>query len=298
MVAAEKRRLVVAFDGTDVGEDALAFGVWLAEAVDDVPLVVDVFPEDPVPVLPGIGSEWLGEMRSNAESVLDRARRLLGGRLPAEFRAVAASSAARGLDRVATEVSADMIVLGSTHRGALRRTAVGKTADRLLQGSSVPVLVAPRGTRDRLLPEPEVIGCAYVPTPEGELALQRAADLAGRSGALLKIFTVVAHRVEIPDQDQDRERAIIDHARAGIQDAVEKARASLPPSVKAEVVLLEGGVVDSLSSLDCTDCQVLVCGSRGYGPVGRVLLGGVSGRLIRRALCPVMVVPRDARERD
>jgi nucleotide-binding universal stress UspA family protein len=298
MAAAHTRRLVVAFDGTDVGEDALAFGSWLAEATGDVPLVVDVYPEDPVPVLPGIGSQWLGEMRSNAELVLDKARRLLGGRLEAEFRAVAASSAARGLDRVATEVSADMIVLGSTHRGVLRRTGIGKTADRLLQGSSTPVIVAPRGTRDRLLPEPETIGCAYVPTPEGELALRRAADLAERSGALLKIFSVVAHGVEIPDRDRDRDQALVDQARSGIEQAVERARSSLPAHVKAETVLLEGGVVDSLSSIDCTEVQLLVCGSRGYGPVGRVLLGGVSGRLVRRALCPVMVVPRDAVDRD
>ena len=40
------------------------------------------------------------------------------------------------------------------------------------------------------------------------------------------------------------------------------------------------------------DVDVLVCGSRGYGPVRRVLLGGVAARLIRRAAAPVVVVPR------
>jgi nucleotide-binding universal stress UspA family protein len=40
------------------------------------------------------------------------------------------------------------------------------------------------------------------------------------------------------------------------------------------------------------DVDVLVCGSRGYGPVRRVLLGGVSSPLIRRAQLPVTVVPR------
>jgi nucleotide-binding universal stress UspA family protein len=37
---------------------------------------------------------------------------------------------------------------------------------------------------------------------------------------------------------------------------------------------------------------MLVCGSRGYGPIRRVLLGGVSARLVRRSRLPVMVVPR------
>jgi nucleotide-binding universal stress UspA family protein len=40
------------------------------------------------------------------------------------------------------------------------------------------------------------------------------------------------------------------------------------------------------------DVDLLVCGSRGYGPIGSVLLGGVSRRLLHRAACPVIVVPR------
>ena len=40
------------------------------------------------------------------------------------------------------------------------------------------------------------------------------------------------------------------------------------------------------------DVDLLVCGSRGYGPFGSVFLGGVSRRLVHRAACPVIVVPR------
>ena len=37
--------------------------------------------------------------------------------------------------------------------------------------------------------------------------------------------------------------------------------------------------------------DLLVVGSRGYGPVGAVLLGEVSGRLVEAAMCPVLIVP-------
>jgi nucleotide-binding universal stress UspA family protein len=37
---------------------------------------------------------------------------------------------------------------------------------------------------------------------------------------------------------------------------------------------------------------VLVSGSRGYGPVRAVLTGGVTGRVLRDAACPVIVLPR------
>jgi nucleotide-binding universal stress UspA family protein len=40
------------------------------------------------------------------------------------------------------------------------------------------------------------------------------------------------------------------------------------------------------------DADLLVCGSRAYGPLRRVLLGGVSSRLLRRSALPLLVVPR------
>ena len=51
-----------------------------------------------------------------------------------------------------------------------------------------------------------------------------------------------------------------------------------------------GDVVETLSELD--DVDVLFCGSRGYGPARRVLLGGVSTRLVRGARRPLVLVPR------
>jgi hypothetical protein len=38
--------------------------------------------------------------------------------------------------------------------------------------------------------------------------------------------------------------------------------------------------------------DLLVCGSRGYGPKRAVLLGGVSRRIVAEARCPVIVLAR------
>ena len=40
--------------------------------------------------------------------------------------------------------------------------------------------------------------------------------------------------------------------------------------------------------------DLLICGSRGYGPTRAVLLGGVSRRVSSEAHCPVIVLPRGA----
>ena len=38
--------------------------------------------------------------------------------------------------------------------------------------------------------------------------------------------------------------------------------------------------------------DLLVMGSRAYGPMRAVMLGGVSRRVMTRAACPVLVLPR------
>jgi nucleotide-binding universal stress UspA family protein len=63
-----------------------------------------------------------------------------------------------------------------------------------------------------------------------------------------------------------------------------------------EIRVLEGAPLDHLAE-QSRELDLLVVGSRGYGPLRRVLLGGVSGALLQTAACPVVVVPRRARER-
>jgi len=289
-----KAQIVVAFDNSSGAADALALASWLARSTGNPLLVVAVYPKEAVPVLPGIGSDWLKEVKDTATDALTTARRLLGDQ-PADFRSVGATSSARGLDSVAERVNAAMIVVGSSGHGPGRRVRNNHTANRLFHGASAPVLIAPRGTRDQVLPPASHIGCAFLPSKEGRSALRHAAGIARASGAQLDVFTVVAHAAETQLADPQAEKAYLKQARGTFAEELDKAVASVRGSVDAAAHLLEGDPVDALAALDERDCQLLVCGSRGYGPVRRVLLGGVSERLVRRAACPVMVVPRGAR---
>ena len=80
--------------------------------------------------------------------------------------------------------------------------------------------------------------------------------------------------------------------RQDYQEALDRALAGLPDGVQATGELLYGEVVDELSMVGERGADLLVCGSRGYGPVRRVLLGTVSSALVRQASVPVLVVPR------
>jgi nucleotide-binding universal stress UspA family protein len=138
------------------------------------------------------------------------------------------------------------------------------------------------------------IGVAYVDTRDGREALRTAVRVAQRIPARLTLYSVVGQSSERYSYlvGRTEEQAFLDKARDSFGKALEFAAAGVPPEIETETVLLTGEIVGALAALSSDDVDMLVCGSRGYGPARRVLLGGVSSRLMRRAGLPVAVVPR------
>jgi nucleotide-binding universal stress UspA family protein len=155
--------------------------------------------------------------------------------------------------------------------------------------------VAPKGFAQQGFTAPLVVGVAFLATDEGMDALHVAAVTAARLGARLHLFTAVAEEASVVPWliGRDGETAFARTARDSYQQSLDEAAASIASAtegLEVTATLLVGDVVSMLADLD--DVDLLFCGSRGYGPVRRVLLGGFSSRLVRRALSPVVVVPR------
>jgi nucleotide-binding universal stress UspA family protein len=66
-------------------------------------------------------------------------------------------------------------------------------------------------------------------------------------------------------------------------------------SLRTQVVLADGDPAPQLVER-AEQLSLLVTGSRGYGPVRRAVLGGVSAQVLRALPCPVLVVPRGVGE--
>jgi nucleotide-binding universal stress UspA family protein len=279
--------IVAGVDGTGSGLDAVALAARLSRATGDPLIVACVYPRGHAPS----GDD--DAAREQAAKALEPARELLGG-LTVEYRTTASSSPARGLAELAEEEDAAMTLVGSHRRGPFGRVASGGTAERLLHGSGCPVAVAPRGYRRREQTGLRRIGVAFVDTPDGHEAVRHAAELAARSGLPLTLFSVVSvhHTWFVPEAVRPEEETIPVEVRKDYQEALDRALAGLPDGVKATGELLYGDVVDELSVVGERGVDLLVCGSRGYGPVRRVLLGTVSAALVRQASIPVLVVPR------
>jgi nucleotide-binding universal stress UspA family protein len=266
--------LLIGFDDTPHGHDALAFGLQVAARDGEPVTVATAFPDDERGLLVAVqDSAWVARVRGVAERKLEAARRLVGDRAEVTFRAVGPSSASRGLHELAEEIEPRLLVVGSSEHAALGRIAPGSTVENLLHGSPCPVAVAPRGYRDQQR-EIQSIAVAYDGTPEADQALDFAAEAAQRRDASLRLV------------------AVADASSDALQAKLDEAAGRVPALVKTSTEIITArDVVKTLADLP-GDPDVLVCGSRGYGAVRQVLLGSVSNRLVRNAAYPVVVVPR------
>jgi nucleotide-binding universal stress UspA family protein len=279
--------IVAGVDGTGSGLDAVVLAARLARATGDPLIVACVYPE-------GRRSSFDADaVRGPAAKALEAAG-VLAEEAAAEYRTVPSGSPARGLAELAEQEDAAVVVVGSHRGGAFGRVASGGTAERLLHGSGCPVAVAPRGYRQRVTDKLRRVGVAFVDTPDGHEAVRYAADLAARSGLPLTLFSVVGVHANwfVPEAVRPEEETVPVEVRKDYQEALDRALAGLPDGARATGELLSGEVVDELSMVDERGVDLLVCGSRGYGPFRRVLLGTVSAALVRQASVPVLVVPR------
>jgi nucleotide-binding universal stress UspA family protein len=83
----------------------------------------------------------------------------------------------------------------------------------------------------------------------------------------------------------------IELATASAEDELDAALRGVDVEIGGRVVT--GRTVDELADLSA-HVDLLVVGSRGWGPVRRILVGSTAAHLMREAHCPVIVLPRGA----
>jgi nucleotide-binding universal stress UspA family protein len=287
------RNIIVGYDGTDEAEDALTLASRLAVLKHGRLTLAFAYGGHSIPVQ--IGSAAIGvKMSDEAQAVLDRALNHVPAEIRATTKRLADPSPARALHMLAERQQADVVVLGSTALGPVGRVTVGSIATRLLHGLPCAVAVAPHGF-DKNQPRPiERIGICWDGSAEAELALRAAVELAQATKARLLVLTAI-DRVPVPFPSYpapDVPDYLLD------DDVLDVAMDLIPEGVCASGQRLHGKPAMALSrQAQAENLDVLVSGSRGYGPVGRVLLGGVSSKLMRMAPCPVIVVPRSVSPR-
>lgn len=303
--ASRAGRIVLGHDGGPGGDDAAALAALLAAADGAVHAVIAIpFPprrvgEPPIEPDPGPG-DWdrvKAELEAKGADVLER--RALSQLRTAERRGevVMSDSPSATLTAIGETELPDCIVVGSSRRGRLGTVLIGSTGQKLAHGSAVPVAIAPRGYADSAPERIATIAVGFDGGGESDHALELAASIARRHGAALRIIGVLETTIgegEIIAEAYDAlsGKPVTDRRKQELETRIAESVGAHAEDLSVSVEIERGRVADRLISACDHDADLLVVGSRGYGPLARVLLGSTSSRLAGRAPCPLLVATR------
>ena len=286
--------ILIGVDESTRSEDAIAFGNRLAAVSSAQVVVACAFPFNDA-MRNGSGGGYRLKLAARAEEIAgmmrDRLQGIAADRL--QIRITANPSTAHALHDLAAAGHAELIVVGSSHTGRLGRVAPGSTGERLLHGAPCAVAIVPDGYAANTEQPIRRIGVAYDGSDEATAAVATAVALARAVSAELEIVGVV---VPHPDAASSMMGGAVyvtpqEELDQYVQDDLDAVIAGLPDDIKADSVRLAGDPADQLGERS-ESLDLMLAGSRGYGPLRSVLVGGVSGRLMHTVHCPVIIVPR------
>lgn len=283
-------RIVVGFDESEGSRDALALAKQLGDRLGADLVLVGVVP-------PPVGGSLIPALPANAfTNLVEQAKvglKKAADEFGATYEVVESSSAARGLEELTETLEGDLLVLGCarTDPGTVR---AGHKARVLMQGSRCAIALAPAGF-SKSGGDFGTIGVATDGSPESGQALQAALEVGG-DAAELRLITVATDFADAWGF-WGSTYALSELGEASREQAEQTLSAtaeSLPEGVDATRVMAEGVAAVALREQSAQGLDLLCVGSRGYGPLKRVLLGSVSSELLHEVSCPVLVVPRSA----
>jgi len=277
-------KVMIGIDEQQGGSDAIALARQLVS--DDGQLsLAHVHGGFPL-VGRGYNADFEASERDRAETLLSRIA--AEGGVPSTH-CIGATSVGRGLHQLAETNGADLLVIGSTHRGLLGRVLVGDDTRDALNGAPCAVAVAPAGYARNPTPFGE-IGVAFNGSFESRHAVEVARDLAADCEAKVSAFEAVAFPAYMYSGLAGGIPVLSD-------TSVDEARSRIAELRGVEAHAAFGDPAEELA-LYSASLDLLVVGSRDYGPAGRLVHGSTTHRLARLARCPLLVLTRAARAAD
>lgn len=282
--------IVVGYTATEAGEDAVALGARLAAASGSELEVVVVLPADDRSVITPPDASYDRYLREQAETWLAQATAQIPDSVPHRTNVRFADSFAEGLVAAAQEFGASHIVVGAANGGIRGRHRLGSVATELLHSSTVPVVLAPEGSR-RVDPATGVtrITAAIGTRPGADALLDEATSLASATGAELRLLSLVT--VDLPPSV---DTGVIRVAGAAHADEVlTNARAALTGVGDAEVVVGRGdSIEDAVQHLSWEPGELAIVGSSRLAQPKRLFLGSTAAKMLHELPVPMIVVPR------
>ncbi|MEZ8220432.1 Nucleotide-binding universal stress protein, UspA family [Candidatus Fervidibacteria bacterium JGI MDM2 JNZ-1-D12] len=189
--------------------------------------------------------------------------------------------AAQTIVQTASEVGADLIVLGAHGHTSFREKLLGSTTEQVLQTSPVPVLFV----RERCEPKfkhllvPSDLSDAALP------ALDYAVDLAGLTKAKITLLHVVAPYEGSPEAWEELKRETKEELKRWSDKVVEPSEV---PIIETKVIRYHHPGAGITEFARENEIDLIVIPTHGHSALGRLLFGSVAAHVIYYAPCPVI----------
>ena len=278
-------KIVVGYAQDQAGKDAVCLAAKLAVLLDSDWTVV--FPYQPLlSTLPAEVREQ--HVREHVDALT---REGDGLRAPG-YHWSPSSWPIHALHEMALYERADLIVFGSA-RGKLSDRLHVSLMERVVHAAPCAVAVAPTHYAETAPSELRRIGVGFAPSIEGSTALHDGWALAARTGGELHVIAGAALEPELASyayavaNSAEVEGEIYEQTKAALEAAI----AELGEDVPLRPETIHGQPADVLIERS-GELDILLLGSRAYGPLRHALTGSVSARVMREARCPVVTMPR------
>lgn len=301
------RRILCPVDFSHHSRRALDHALAIAKWYDSAVTALHVSPLMPVAAYAPMSGmpPYVGLTPDARQALMRSMKEFAGGAssVPVECE-IAEGHASGAIVARASELSADLLVLGTHGRSGFERWVLGSVAEKVLRQARCPVLTVPLRAGD-VGTDPVVfrhVVCAVDFSECSMQALDYAISLAEEAHAALTVVHVIELPPELPREVHETVMLGPRSQREYIALAEDAGRARLtaavPDRVRAAVtvdtVLATGKPYREILRVAAEhSADLIVVGVQGRGAIDRMLFGSTTQHLVRQASCPVLTIRKD-----
>ena len=204
----------------------------------------------------------------------------------------------------ASEISADLLVLGTHGRSGFERWVLGSVTEKVLRQALCPVLTVPAHANDAATESAGFrhIVCAVDFSECSIHALDYATSLAEEAHASLTLVHVIELPPDIPREVHENmlagPRSMREYVALAEQEGRARLTDAIPDRVRATVlvdtVLAAGKPYREILRVAADhSADLIVVGVHGRSAIDRMLFGSTTQHLVRQASCPVLTIRSD-----